>query len=48
MIKLEIPIAYIIIKKLLKEGKPECNKTSFLFPEGNILHLIAELSKFLR
>lgn len=48
MIKLEIPIAYIIIKKLLKEGKPERNKTSFLFPEGNILHLIAELSKFLR
>lgn len=30
MIKLEIPIAYIIFKKLLKEGKPKCSKTSFL------------------
>lgn len=48
MIKLEIPTAYIIFKKLLKEGKPEHSKTSFLFPEGTILHLSAELSKFLR
>lgn len=48
MIKLEIPIAYIILKKLLKEGKPSAVKPLFWFPEGIILHLSTELPKFLR